>query len=154
MLVTTFIVALLVVCLVLWVLFSTQLVSPKKTTSAMREDLVSQPGQDFAWFIERPKEAPMVGWEDKWMAAWKKKRLNTFFPMSAIWCRYDPSSRGRCYRADEITPFKDGYLCDMPAYIPARVISKSPQKITRVIFQVAFELFLFLRLIKRVEQRE
>lgn len=77
---------------------------------------------DFTWFIERPKEAPTIGWEDPWMVAWKKKR-------------YRQSEEANCEYLGLKSLTSDGVMCSLPAYFPARAVAPFPQKIPRVIFQ-------------------
>ena len=49
--------------------------------------------------------------------------------------QFDPSaSSPRCIMAGRDTPYDDGVLCEMPGYIPARLVDGKKPKIPRVIF--------------------
>lgn len=94
-----------------------------KRQNQINGSLLSSSHTDFPWTIERPVVPPVTGWEDEWMIAWKHKR-------------YRPSEVAKCGSVgSELSPFDDGFLCELPAYVPPRAVPLGPQKITRVIFQ-------------------
>ena len=68
----------------------------------------------------RPLKAPRVGWEDDWMMKWK-------------YHNYDPTERLDC-TTTKPSPYESGFVCHVPAYLPARIQRPNAKKIPRVIF--------------------
>ena len=67
------------------------------------------------WHRPKPDRVIPAGWEDEWMLRWKAEQ-------------FDPSaSSPRCIMAGRDTPYDDGVLCEMPGYIPARLVGRSPR---------------------------
>mmetsp|Transcript_1991 Transcript_1991/g.4920 ORF Transcript_1991/g.4920 Transcript_1991/m.4920 type:complete len:432 (+) Transcript_1991:61-1356(+) len=77
----------------------------------------------LVWITPKPPTERRVGYEDDWLMEWKRRH-------------YSPEQRPRCVHSDR-TPYDDGVLCTIPAYVPARLHLPAEDEmypIPRVIF--------------------
>mmetsp|Transcript_15727 Transcript_15727/g.34040 ORF Transcript_15727/g.34040 Transcript_15727/m.34040 type:complete len:434 (+) Transcript_15727:1883-3184(+) len=66
----------------------------------------------LVWITPKPDSPRHVGWEDNWMMDWKKRH-------------YSREQRTYCNHSDH-TPYDDNLLCEIPGYIPARLLEVPP----------------------------
>jgi hypothetical protein len=82
----------------------------------------------LVWITPKPDSARHVGWEDDWMMDWKRRH-------------YSPEQRPHC-KTTYSTPYDDNLLCEIPGYVPARLVpsrGKEQPAIPRVIFVSWFD---------------
>lgn len=78
----------------------------------------------LVWHRPIPDRVIPAGWEDDWMLRWKAEQFDS-----------NSTRVPRCVMDEGPgNPYDDGVLCEMPGYIPARIVDGKKHKIPRVIF--------------------